>query len=218
MALLGPGRPHEVWPLLLMAGQGFQHSPGLLGMFLRSQPDSPPLGAHQDYRATPSEGSGRKCAGQEFRHSPRSACSCGDIKIVKLLLENAVDVNAQGNDSDTPLCSACSSGHIDIVQLLLQKGADVNAQGKHSATPLHWACIEDHIDVVALLLQMGADVNLQVEVPKDSADSFTPLHLACYRGHTTIVELLLQKDVDLQVPLRASPLTLPFTLHRAKII
>ncbi|KIK75060.1 hypothetical protein PAXRUDRAFT_56416, partial [Paxillus rubicundulus Ve08.2h10] len=39
-----------------------------------------------------------------------SACDGGHIEIVKLLLQNGADVNAQSEDSDTPLRSACYRG------------------------------------------------------------------------------------------------------------
>jgi ankyrin repeat protein len=95
------------------------------------------------------------------------------MDIVKLLLEKGADVNPQGEDSDTPLCSACSGGHMDIVKLLLEKGADVNPQGEYSNTPLRSACYGGHMDIVKLLLEKGADVNLQ------GKDSNTPLRSAC---------------------------------------
>ncbi|KAJ4474243.1 hypothetical protein J3R30DRAFT_3236955, partial [Lentinula aciculospora] len=48
---------------------------------------------------------------------------------VESLLENGVDVNAQGATFGKALQAAACRDNVDILKLLLNSGADVNAQG-----------------------------------------------------------------------------------------
>ena len=90
----------------------------------------------------------------------------GFIEIVKLLLENGADPNAQVLNwmGGTPLHWA-SERNPTIVEMLIRAGADVNARvtlGGSSmlgATPLIWCAKQrdDCADAVAMLLTHGAD-------------------------------------------------------------
>ncbi|KAF1977452.1 hypothetical protein BU23DRAFT_453118, partial [Bimuria novae-zelandiae CBS 107.79] len=60
-----------------------------------------------------------------------AALSRGHEAIVKLLLEEGAEVNAQGRLYDNALYAASSRGHEAIVKLLLDKGAKANAQGRN---------------------------------------------------------------------------------------
>ena len=51
----------------------------------------------------------------------------GNEAVVKLLLENGADVNAQGGQYGNALQGAVQSGNEAVVKLLLEDGADVNA-------------------------------------------------------------------------------------------
>ena len=53
----------------------------------------------------------------------------GLLKITKWLLNEGLDVNAQGGYYGNALQAASLSGHEAVVRLLLGKDADVNAQG-----------------------------------------------------------------------------------------
>ena len=44
-----------------------------------------------------------------------------------MLLDQGVDVNAQGGEFGSALQAASSKGHEKVVQMLLDQGADVNA-------------------------------------------------------------------------------------------
>ncbi|KIJ08184.1 hypothetical protein PAXINDRAFT_51553, partial [Paxillus involutus ATCC 200175] len=78
------------------------------------------------------------------------ACCFGHAAIVKLLLQNDVDLQiaAQSKSLNTALHFASSEGHLDVVKLLLEKGADPHVQNKDFHTPLDLAHIEDHDKIV----------------------------------------------------------------------
>ena len=124
-----------------------------------------------------------------------AACSKGDEAIVRLLLQQGVDIKAaRGIDVATPLIVACSSGNESIVRLLLESEAEAsegvlcNSQDK--MTPLHVAAWNGSVEVAQLLIDHGVDVNTQ----DDSVG--TPLVLAAYAGHYSMVEFLLDTGAD----------------------
>ena len=52
----------------------------------------------------------------------------GHTKVVKLLLENGAQVDAQDHEGKTPLIHACTGPFQETVALLLEAGADINAR------------------------------------------------------------------------------------------
>ncbi|RYP77860.1 hypothetical protein DL771_000957 [Monosporascus sp. 5C6A] len=110
----------------------------------------------------------------------------GHTEMVKLLLDNGIDVAAANNGKRIPLIAAADKGHADVVRLLLAtSGTDVNVKDSESGrTPLSWAVERGHETVVQLLLEKGASITVE------DRDTCTALLYAAGMGHN-IVELLL---------------------------
>lgn len=85
-------------------------------------------------------------------------CFWNNYDIVKLLLDNGADVNA---DSREPaICRAAENASPKIVELLVKHGADVNATNKDGTSAVMGATRnDDAIPVLKLLIKAGADVN-----------------------------------------------------------
>ena len=137
--------------------------------------------------------------------------------IVALLLKFGADVDAQDNDTMTPLLFASRARRHDFdddlqitntARLLLEHGASVHVRDKNGQIPLHTASHHGLSDIVALLLKFGADVEAR------DNDSMTPLLLVsqCRWGGNSQVaktaQLLLdhgasvhERDKDGQMPL-----------------
>lgn len=105
------------------------------------------------------------------------ASSGGYIDIVKLLLENAAEVNSQSQAGNTALIYACCGGYEDVVEVLLNHGADIEAHNENGHTPLMEAASGGHVNVAKMLLERGACINSHSNEFKESA-----LTLACYKG------------------------------------
>lgn len=75
--------------------------------------------------------------------------------MAELLLASKANVNAKGNDGETPLYLAAFNGRKDVVELLLANKADVNTKNNKGETPLHSAAIMGCKDVAELLRQHG---------------------------------------------------------------
>lgn len=119
----------------------------------------------------------------------------GHKPLVKILLENGVDVNFRDYVTGaTALHVATSYGYRGIVVVLLgSKGLDINAQDFSFKTALHCAVEWNSDGIVELLLDRGIDVN----VKNISGD--TGLHVAARkkRGYDTC-KMLLQRGVDME--------------------
>ena len=114
----------------------------------------------------------------------------GLTTVVKLLLDQDANVNAQGGRYSNALQGASAQGFKEIVQLLLDNGADVNAQGGLFFNALQAATLCGHHQIVQLLLDNGADVNAQGGYYGNS------LEAALYRGYKDIAQLLLDNGAD----------------------
>ena len=62
------------------------------------------------------------------------AVSGGHTEVLKLLLNNRVDINARYEDGNTFLMEASKKGYFDIVKLLIDRGANVKEKNKEGKT------------------------------------------------------------------------------------
>lgn len=95
------------------------------------------------------------------------------LDIIKLLIENSAEVNAESsNGMHTALSKASEFGHKDIVNYLLSNGADVNPKvDSVGIIPLSMAILGKHTEVVKTLLIYGAYPSLKSvynETPLDA--------------------------------------------------
>ncbi|MEG4227579.1 ankyrin repeat domain-containing protein [Microcoleus sp. N9_B2] len=94
-----------------------------------------------------------------------SAVSCGDIDLVKLLIDRGADVNAPDPYDNTTLLMRIVQPNTGIsgllkpkfVKLFLSKGADVNARNKNGATALTIAEKSSTSEIFKLLKHNGAN-------------------------------------------------------------
>lgn len=114
-----------------------------------------------------------------------------NIEMVKLLVENGVDVNKENEYSYTPLHLAVEKNNIEIVRFLVENKANVNSENEYSSTPLHLAVSKNNIEMVRLLVENGADVN------KENENSNTPLHLAVDKDNIEMVRFLVENKADI---------------------
>ncbi|USP74081.1 Arp, Ankyrin repeat protein [Curvularia clavata] len=84
------------------------------------------------------------------------AAKNGQRKLVKLLVDNGADVNAQSGPYGNALPAASEGGHEQVVKMLLDAGADVNAQGGFYGNALSAASGIGHEQVAKILLDAGA--------------------------------------------------------------
>lgn len=119
-----------------------------------------------------------------------SACHCGHLDVVRLLLEKGADLNKVDTNDWTALYVACWHGHLDVARLLAEKGADLNKADDDGWTPLYLACVHGHLAIAQLLAEQGADLD------KADDDGATPLCIARDQGHAEIVALLKEARAE----------------------
>ncbi|KAK3346555.1 ankyrin repeat-containing domain protein [Lasiosphaeria hispida] len=137
-----------------------------------------------------------------FEQNPGSRCVGGvDLlymtavhgygSLVKSLLGDGADIDAQGGLYGMALQAAAGEGNKEIVAMLLDKGADVNAPGGPYGTALQAAAGEGNEEIVAVLLDKGADVNAQGGLYG------TAIQAAAGKGNKEIMMILLDKGADI---------------------
>jgi len=124
--------------------------------------------------------------GGEHGNALQAASVRGDDKIVRLLLENGADVNAQSGEYGNSLCAASYWGRDQTVQKLLENGADVNMRGEYG-NALQAASRTGHDLIAQKLLGIGLDLR-KLEGEYDFV-----LQAASAGGHYQIVQQLLER-------------------------
>jgi ankyrin repeat protein len=126
----------------------------------------------------------------------------GDVRAVKMFLENQVDVNANISGGLTPLMYAAgapfmvseydllksgaihtSTSNIVIVEALITAGAIVDKKDDTGNTALHYAIYNYRLDLVWILAVNGANFNLEAN------DGKTGLSIAQEHGYDEILRM-----------------------------
>lgn len=90
------------------------------------------------------------------------ACSEGNLRAVKRMLEWGISPNARGDCGNrSVLAYACSSGNLELVTYLLEQGADPSDEDYDGLQPICSALHADPFNpaVAELMLQLGNDIN-----------------------------------------------------------
>ena len=125
------------------------------------------------------------------------AAGKGDIKKIRELVANGVDVNAQGRSTGTPLFWAIYKGNLDGFEELLKQGATPNVKLEGSSTVMHWATRNKDSRFLQLALAYGGDPNL-----KGGMYDAPPIWDAVKLGEKTIPRnyyLLIEAGTDLNL-------------------
>ena len=110
-------------------------------------------------------------------------------ELIKLLIENGIDVNTKTQSGDPILHLVIND--LELAEFLIEKGADVNARDRYEKTALHLAAQNNNFELFKLLIQNGADVNARDRYEK------TALHLAAQNNNFELFKLLIQNGANI---------------------
>lgn len=79
------------------------------------------------------------------------AASRGDVDLLRMLLNDGIDVNLYDYDKRTPLMVAASEGHEDVVKVLLEYGANVRSRDRWGSTAFSEAERFGHHGIMMLI-------------------------------------------------------------------
>ena len=148
----------------------------------------------------------------------------GNIKILKLLIENGSDPNMIEKGDLSPLNRAIFRENFKVVEFLIENGADVNMVDGKKWTLFKKATNKGNIEIVRKLLQKGANPNIFAE------DTACPLNRAIFEDKLVILTLLIENgaDVDMidgknwtrvtRTGLRARSIDLPIIVGRTYLV
>ena len=92
-----------------------------------------------------------------MRNTPLHAAVAGrQTELMRLLLENGADANANQEGGWTALHAAAQNGDREMAELLIAYGADLNARANNQQCPLDMALLKGHKDLASLLGELGA--------------------------------------------------------------
>ena len=81
------------------------------------------------------------------------ACKGKNLKMIKLLLDQGVQINKIDENGLTPLIVSCDQNNLEAVKLLLDHGALANMTNCFGKTPLKYARANDNEEMIELLLE-----------------------------------------------------------------
>ncbi len=132
-------------------------------------------------------------------------------KMVELLLDDGVDVNAGNGAALIAAAEHDDAESLDVVKLLIARGANVKAKSNDGWTALHAAAEGEDPnnanppgDIARLLIEKGADVNASAAYI-NSGKGWTPLLVAIWNKRPAIAQLLLDAGADANAQAETQP-------------
>jgi ankyrin repeat protein len=135
-----------------------------------------------------SQGAEPDCMDQSGKSPLMRAAETGCVKVLQLLLDCQVNLDAIDTEGYTAFTYACVFGRLEAALLLLQAGASPLVADIDDQTPLMLAAHHNHAEIVELLLTCQLDVGINYRDFKGT----TALAKACMRGQPDLVALLLE--------------------------
>jgi len=109
-----------------------------------------------------------------------------DIKKVKEIIDDGININAIDEYGSTALIAATRNCQYSIVKLLIDVGANVNIENYSRNTSLSLAIKKGQIEIVNLLINAGANIDI------------SNLNLALDNNQIEIAKLLISAGVDVR--------------------
>eukprot|EP01124_Arcella_intermedia_P005561 TRINITY_DN13296_c0_g1_i1.p1 TRINITY_DN13296_c0_g1~~TRINITY_DN13296_c0_g1_i1.p1 ORF type:complete len:2024 (+),score=493.57 TRINITY_DN13296_c0_g1_i1:554-6073(+) len=151
-----------------------------------------------DYQSCLKKLAGKADVGQANIHKQTPlimAAKCGNLKNVKILIEQKSDVNVIDEFNKTPLLYAISQPNWNqIVPLLIENGADVNIPDKNGDTPITHACRKGNSVMLKQLLRAN-----QVKLDHINDFGTCPLHESILNEKIECVKALIECGADINV-------------------
>ena len=125
------------------------------------------------------------------RHSKQTnlltAATCGNVPMLKALVDQGVRVNQKFATGQTALHEASFHGHVECINILRESGAKTHIKDLWGNTPLHMAAQSGSFDALKKVLQMDFSlINIQ-----NTSNGWTAIHMAIRENPTskTVTEL-----------------------------
>jgi ankyrin repeat protein len=116
-----------------------------------------------------------------------AAARSNDLRKIRELIAQNVDINIRDEYSFTALIWACSYGYVDIAKELIDAGADLDNSDTGGRTALIWASYYGHLEIVQNLIANGANSKTQ------DCNGLTAYRAAKERNHRDIALLFARK-------------------------
>lgn len=128
------------------------------------------------------------------------ACKKGNIRMVRLLIENGAHVNLCGTKGWSPLMFSCIVPKIEIVELLLKNGAHIDYLTETGNSCLGYAVEVRNFDAIMLFLEHAPDFYLKTHLGNDIINNVRTNITKCIKFSTGKVNDQFQQLSDIFAP------------------
>ena len=113
------------------------------------------------------------------------ACALKYVNLIKLLVDNQVDLEVPDKGGMYPIHYVCCSGLTEILQIFIDNGVKLDTLCKDGSHPIHLACRNNHKEIIQLLIDNKVDTDIA------NNNGWKPIHNICLYGTTDTIMMLL---------------------------
>lgn len=119
-----------------------------------------------------------------------AARETGNLDVIKYLVERGSDINAEDNNSDSPLILATWRGYETVVNYLIDKNADIPVSGAKATILFEYTLNKKLVKLYETILIKGGDAEKLID------NGTTAIHIGAKGGSKQIVDDLIKRKFN----------------------
>jgi ankyrin repeat protein len=118
--------------------------------------------------------------------------NCKDEKVLKYVIENAIDLECEDNKEWRPIHYICEYSTPEMIKYIIDKGVDLECENDNKDRPIHCICLYSTPEMIKYIIDKGVDLECEND------NKWKPIHYICKFSSPEMIKYIIDKGVDLE--------------------
>jgi ankyrin repeat protein len=118
---------------------------------------------------------------------------CKDEKILKYVIDNAIDLECKDNFRQRPIHLICKFSTPVMIKYIIDKGVNLECENINRWRPIHYICRYSTPEMIKYIIDKGVDLECET-----NNNNWRPIHVICRFSTPEMIKYIIDKGVDLE--------------------